>query len=92
MESSDEKANNPANTPKLVEGANVYPFEEDSVLTRQEKNIAVYMADGLSSKMIASKLGISENTIANHRKNMMRKTNTKNVAHLIARLLRNGMI
>jgi DNA-binding NarL/FixJ family response regulator len=38
------------------------------------------MADGLSSKMIAFKLRISENTIANHRDNMTRKTNTKNVA------------
>jgi DNA-binding CsgD family transcriptional regulator len=69
-----------------------YPFEEHALLTRQELNIVKYMADGMSSKVIAYKLGLSENTIANHRKNMLRKTNTKNVAQLIAFVVRNGVI
>ena len=77
---------------QTVETNYFYPFEEDALLTPQETNIIKYMADGLSSKMIAYKLGISENTIANHRKNMLRKTNTKNVAQLIASVIRNGMI
>jgi DNA-binding CsgD family transcriptional regulator len=45
-----------------------------------------------SSKMIAAKLHIAENTVANHRKNIMRKTNTENVAQLIAFLVRNRII
>ena len=78
--------------PHNIETNYFYPFEEDSLLTRQELNIIKYMADGLSSKVIAHKLGLSENTIANHRKNMLRKTNTKNVAQLIAFVVRNGVI
>jgi len=60
-----------------------YPYEEDQILTKRERDILCYMADGLSSKQIAWKLKISENTIANHRKSMLKKTNTKNVAQLI---------
>ena len=69
-----------------------YPYEEDTILTRQEKNILHRLADGLSSKMIADKLYIAENTVANHRKNMLKKTNTKNVAELIAFAIRSGII
>jgi len=77
---------------QLIETNYFYPYEEDTLLTKQEKNILKFMADGLSSKMIADKVKISENTIANHRKNMMRKTNTKNVAHLVAFALKNYII
>jgi DNA-binding CsgD family transcriptional regulator len=77
--------------PSIVETNYYYPFEEDCLLTRQELNVVKYMADGMSSKVIAFKLGLSENTIANHRKNMLRKTNTKNVAQLIAFVIRNGI-
>ncbi|WP_343702307.1 LuxR C-terminal-related transcriptional regulator [Chitinophaga sp.] len=61
-----------------------YPYEEDSLLSRHEKHILEMLAGGSSSKQIADKLKISENTVANHRKNMLRKTNTRNVAELIA--------
>ncbi|QEC74380.1 helix-turn-helix transcriptional regulator [Arachidicoccus ginsenosidivorans] len=50
------------------------------------------MADGLSSKQIAGNLHISENTIANHRKNMLRKTSTGNVAQLIAYACKSSII
>lgn len=69
---------------KLIQTDFFYPYEEDALLTKQEKNILKWMIDGLSSKMIADKLRISENTISNHRQNMLRKTNTKNVAQLVA--------
>jgi DNA-binding CsgD family transcriptional regulator len=69
-----------------------YPGEENIIVSRQEKNILGYMADGLSSKMIADKLHISENTISNHRQNMLRKTNTKNVAQLVAFVIRSHII
>lgn len=87
-----EKMDTTANTLQTVELNYYYPFEEDALLTKQETNIVKYMADGMSSKMIAFKLNISENTVANHRKNMLRKTNTKNVAQLIAFAIKNGII
>ena len=61
-----------------------YPYGEDKLLSPQEKNILCYMVEGMSSKQIAHKLKIAENTVANHRKNMLKKTNTKNVAELVA--------
>ncbi|GAA4316280.1 helix-turn-helix transcriptional regulator [Compostibacter hankyongensis] len=69
-----------------------YPYEEDRRLSPQETRILQYMAEGLSSKQIADKLKISENTIANHRKNMLKKTSTKNVAELVALACRSGLI
>jgi DNA-binding CsgD family transcriptional regulator len=76
---------------RLVENF-FYPYEEDKILSRREKCILTMMADGLSSKQIAGKLHISENTIANHRKNMLRKTSTGNVAQLIAYACKSGII
>jgi DNA-binding CsgD family transcriptional regulator len=77
---------------KIVETRHFYLNDEDRLLTRQERNILKYMAEGLSSKMLADKLQISENTISNHRQNIIRKTNTKNVAQLIAFAIRNSLI
>ncbi|MET0392680.1 MAG: LuxR C-terminal-related transcriptional regulator [Chitinophagaceae bacterium] len=89
-----ERVKTSGNTPgkSRVETNYFYPNEEDTLLTRQEKNILQWMADGLSSKMIADKLKISENTVANHRQSMLRKTNTANVAQLIAFAVRNRII
>ncbi|MDQ0108533.1 DNA-binding CsgD family transcriptional regulator [Chitinophaga terrae (ex Kim and Jung 2007)] len=69
---------------QLLEENYYYPYEEDSQLSSQELRVLGYMAEGLSSKQIAWKLNIAENTVNNHRKNMLKKTNTKNVAELIA--------
>lgn len=77
---------------QLVVNNYFYPYEEDKLLSRHERNILGYMAEGFSSKQIAARLKISENTIANHRKNMMKKTNTKNVAELVAFACRSQII
>jgi DNA-binding CsgD family transcriptional regulator len=54
-----------------------------SNLTHREKEIFYCIADGLSSKQIAGKLAISENTVANHRKNMLLKTGAQNSIELV---------
>ncbi|HTM97394.1 MAG TPA: LuxR C-terminal-related transcriptional regulator, partial [Pedobacter sp.] len=69
-----------------------FPYGEDKLLSNQELNILKYMAEGFSSKQIAGKLKIAENTVANHRKNMLKKTNTKNVAELVAFACKSGLI
>ncbi len=53
------------------------------VLSQREQEILSLIAKGMSSKQIAAKLEISENTVANHRKNMLTKTSTKSSAELI---------
>ena len=57
------------------------PYE--ALLTRREKEILTCITEGLSSKQIAGKLSISENTVSNHRKNMLAKTGAKSSAELI---------
>jgi DNA-binding CsgD family transcriptional regulator len=89
---SIEKTDKLSGGNRVIETCNFYLNDEDRLLTRQERNILKYMAEGLSSKMLADKLQISENTISNHRQNIIRKTNTKNVAQLIAFAVRNSLI
>jgi DNA-binding CsgD family transcriptional regulator len=69
-----------------------FPDPEESMLTRREREILGRLADGLSSKQIAAKLFLSESTIVNHRKNMLKKTNTKNIAELIRYAFSEGII
>ena len=51
--------------------------------TKREKEILRYLALGMSSKQIAGALFISKNTVANHRRNMLRKNGAKSSAELI---------
>lgn len=79
-------------TPEVVFKKAYYFDEEDRLFSKREKEILCWMAEGLTSKEIAEKLFISENTVINHRKNMLHKTNTPNVAALVAFALRHGII
>ena len=69
-----------------------FPDPEETILTKREREILYWMSEGLSSKQLADKLCIAENTIANHRKNILQKTNSKNVAELIRYAINNGII
>ncbi len=69
-----------------------YPDEEEARLTKREREIVGRLSDGLSSKQIADILFISESTVTNHRKNILRKTNSKNVAELIRYAAGRGII
>ena len=61
-------------------------------LTKQEKIVVQLLSEGFSSKQIAGHLKSSQNTIDNHRKNMLKKTHTKNVAELVAIAIREHII
>ena len=69
-----------------------YPDPEKAQLTRREQELLKWVAQGLSTKQIADKFRISNNTVNNHRKNMLRKTNTKNSAELIRFAISNHYI
>lgn len=53
------------------------------ILTEREIEIVQLLAKGKSSKEIANKLFISQNTVGTHRKNMMNKMGASNVVDLI---------
>jgi len=51
-------------------------------LTRREKQICSMVIEGLSSKLIATTLSISTFTVANHRKNILKKKGVKRIKEL----------
>ena len=82
---------NPALSKTISQKA-YYLNEEHRLFSGREKEVLLYMADGLSSKMIADKLFISEHTVVNHRRNMQSKSNTANAIALVAFAIKNGVI
>ena len=69
-----------------------YPTPDEASPSAREKEVLLHLAEGLSSKQIADKMHLSQNTVMNHRKNILRKTNTKNVAELISYAIKNRII
>ncbi len=57
---------------------------DELLLSDREIEIIRLVCKGLTNKEIAAELFISEFTVSTHRKNIFRKTNTHNVASLIA--------
>lgn len=62
------------------------------LLSVREREILQLLATGKSSKIIASELNISVNTVNNHRKNMLLKTGSGNIAGLVSYGLSQGLI
>ena len=60
-------------------------------LTRREREVMALVVEGLSSKAIAARLGVSFKTIESHRAKVMRKMQAKSVPQLIHMRLRHGM-
>lgn len=52
------------------------------LLTPRENEVLEYVIDGKPSKVIAEKLGISENTLETHRRNILSKMKASNAAAL----------
>lgn len=52
-------------------------------ITRREKTILELICEEYSSQEIANKLGISLNTVNNHRKKILLKTKSKNIVSLV---------
>lgn len=61
-------------------------------LTSREREIVQLLAEGKSSKQVASVLGISVKTAETHRSNIMRKLELHSVSELVRYAVRNQMI
>lgn len=69
--------------------------EQSSILTalsKRELEITKLIAEGLNAEEIAEKLFISSHTVRTHRKNILKKTNSKNTIQLVARVIAAGFI
>lgn len=61
-------------------------------LSKREQEVLKLIGDQFTTKQIADKLFISQNTVESHRKNMFSKLNVKNVAGLIKMAIKNNLL
>ena len=61
-------------------------------LTEREREVFHLMADGMTTKDIAQRLGISTKTVENHRGHVLDKLGVRNTAELVRYALRKGLI
>ncbi len=62
-----------------------------SILTAREREVLQLLAEGVSTKNIASRLHVSVKTIETHRQHIMEKLNTHSIADLIKYAVREGL-
>src|SRR5688572_18291496 len=66
--------------------------ERGRALTPRELEVLQLICDGLSNRAIASKLGLSINTVAVHRANIMNTLGVHKTAELVVYALQNGLV
>lgn len=67
------------------------PGEPRQELTAREKEVLEFVAQGKSNKEIAGTLGLAENTVKNHLKNILEKLQLENRVQAAAYALREGL-
>ncbi len=61
-------------------------------LTQREVQVLKFLAEGMSSREISKEMFISINTVQYHRKQLLRKTDSHNVAELISKAYKQNLI
>ncbi len=77
--------------PQVAKTANL-KGESSSALTARELEVLQLIVDGQSNKEIAVKLGLSANTVAVHRANIMDALGIHKTAELVVYAIRNGLV
>jgi DNA-binding NarL/FixJ family response regulator len=65
------------------------PFNQ---LTKREREVLTHIAEGLSNKEIATRLGVGVRTVETHRERIMRKLNIHSVAGLTKYAVAKGLV
>jgi DNA-binding NarL/FixJ family response regulator len=68
------------------------PAEPKLPLSQREREVLSLIADGSTSKEIASKLFISLQTVETHRSNLMTKLRVRNMAGMVVHAVRLGLV
>lgn len=69
---------------RKTEARDVLPLNDDDLpLTKREREILQYIADGFNNSQIAEKLFISARTVETHRTNIMQKLDIHDAANLV---------
>ena len=76
-------------SPEVEKGNDADGFE---LLTQREKQVLQLIAQGHSNKEIAALLGLSANTVAVHRANLMEALNMHRTAELVVFAIKKGLV
>ncbi len=76
----------------LARGEEAPPRSGAALLSPREREVACLVAQGLTSREIADRLHMSENTVESHRRRALHKLNLRNVAQLTRFVLSQGLI
>jgi DNA-binding CsgD family transcriptional regulator len=90
VEKVDKNASIPE--PTLFSKKTYYIHKESSVFSRRELEVLKWTIDGLTHKEIADRLNLAQGTVLLHRKHMLAKSSTRNVAELVAYAFRNQLV
>jgi two-component system, NarL family, response regulator LiaR len=66
--------------------------EDRETMSDREKQVLSLVAEGLINRDIATRLGLSENTIKYHLKNIMQKLHLRNRAQAVAYAMQSGLL
>jgi len=75
----------------IVDGERLIP-EAKPPLSNREIQVIKLMSQGLTSIEIADQLCISQNTVKNHRRSILQKSDCKNTGQLITKCMNEGLI
>ncbi len=76
----------------LLTNINITPNADGIALTQRERNILLHIAEGLTSKQIADKLCLANDTIRDYRDGLIKKFGAKNSVNLIKIAAENGYL
>jgi len=68
------------------------PTAQPDSLSERERQVLVLLAEGLSNEEIAAELGIAENTVRNHVRNILEKLGLKNRVQAAVYAVRQGLV
>lgn len=67
-------------------------FKASSIISDREREILLLLSKGMTSREMGKHLTLSEDTIKQHRKNLMRKTRSKSTVELVMQAVKNGWV
>ena len=62
------------------------------ILTKRQIDCLRLLADGMTDDHVATRIGISRNTVMGYKKTIKEELNTRNVTHSVAVAIRAGLI
>ena len=76
----------------LLKEKSINPLFDEQALSERETQVMKGICDGLTNNCIAGKLNISPSTVDFHKRNIYKKTKSRNVADLLKYAIKYGMI